>query len=113
MANRRIKTRAEALAALHDALDLVKAVQAATLRGPVALSLPAGSVQALAEARAALDVAAGHVEATRGIEAHVVPYVDAEGVCEACEKMPEGRDGRANFCAYHRVHPTVPTAQRP
>lgn len=25
------------------------------------------------------------------------------------EAMPEGPDGRAAFCAYHRAHPTDPT----
>ena len=28
--------------------------------------------------------------------------VDDEGVCEACEDMPTGEDGRAAFCSLHR-----------
>ncbi len=37
------------------------------------------------------------------------PRVDVHGVCAECENMPEGKDGRANFCAWHRRYPTVPT----
>lgn len=50
----------------------------------------------------------GAVEIGRAIEA-TVPRVDANGVCDRCEAMPTGADGRSAFCIYHRTHPTVPT----
>lgn len=50
-------------------------------------------------------------------EAHVrrygrAPRVGMDGVCEACEEMPDGSDGRANFCTWHREHPATPTQSR-
>lgn len=35
----------------------------------------------------------------------VVTHVDADGVCDACEAMPTGVDGRASFCQAHRSVP--------
>ncbi len=57
------------------------------------------AAERMREALAAAKVAAGEPS----------PHVGADGVCEACEAMPEGADGRAPWCAYHRTHPTVPT----
>lgn len=87
------------------------------VRGPVRLSNRAKEGRDFIIAGAHLEIkdlewlhtATGYLLAEYRGEPPTPPHVDAEGVCDACEAMPEGSDGRANFCAWHRKHPTTPT----
>lgn len=89
------------------------------LRAPIGLGFSGlggdGKDFIVASASCSIDELIGFRDAVNvQIEAAIrAPRVDADGVCEDCEKMPEGRDGRSEWCAYHRTHPTVPTVKNP